>query len=48
MMIENKMAFPLLAIFIVAMIGMPYAFAETTSVNIPQGTSVPGCEATNE
>lgn len=48
MMIQSKMGFPLLAIFIVAMIGMPYAFAETISVNIPQGTSVPGCEATNE
>jgi len=30
------------------MMGMPYAFAETTSVTIPQGTSVPGCETTNE
>ena len=37
-----------MAVFIIAMIGMPHAFAETTSVIIPQGTSVPGCETTNE
>lgn len=28
--------------------GMQPAFAENVSVSIPQGTSVPGCEATNE
>ena len=47
-MIQSKIAFPLMAVFIIAMIGMPHAFAETTSVIIPQGTSVPGCETTNE
>jgi len=48
-MIQSKMGFSLLTVFtIVIMMGMPYAFAETTSVTIPQGTSVPGCETTNE
>ncbi|MGD8708375.1 MAG: PEFG-CTERM sorting domain-containing protein [Nitrosopumilaceae archaeon] len=38
-----------MAVFGIAMtLGMPYAFAETVTVSVPQGTSVPGCEATNE
>lgn len=48
MMIQSKIRFPILAVFIIATIGIPYAFAETISVSIPQGTSVPGCETTNE
>ena len=49
MKIQSKFGIPLLAVFTIAiMMGMPYAFAETTSVSIPQGTSVPGCEKTNE
>jgi predicted secreted protein with PEFG-CTERM motif len=49
MKIQNKFVFPLMAIFAIAMtIGMQPAFAETVTVSTPQGTSVPGCEATNE
>jgi len=49
MKIQNKFVFPLLAIFAIAMtIGMQPAFAETVTVSTPQGTSVPGCEVTNE
>ena len=49
MKIQNKTVFPLMAIFVIAMtIGMQPAFAETVTVSTPQGTSVPGCEATNE
>jgi predicted secreted protein with PEFG-CTERM motif len=49
MKMQNKTVFPLMAIFAVAMtIGMQPAFAETVTVSTPQGTSVPGCEATNE
>lgn len=49
MKIQNKTVFPLLAIFAIAMtIGMQPAFAETVTVSTPQGTSVPGCEETNE
>ncbi|HUT06989.1 MAG TPA: plastocyanin/azurin family copper-binding protein, partial [Nitrosopumilaceae archaeon] len=29
-------------------IGVDYSFAENASVSVPQGTSVPGCEITNE
>ena len=49
MKIHNKAVFPLMVIFVIAItLGMPHAFAETTSVSAPQGTSVPGCETTNE
>jgi predicted secreted protein with PEFG-CTERM motif len=49
MKIQSKTAFSLLALFTIAItMGMQPAFAETVSVSIPQGTSVPGCEATNE
>jgi plastocyanin len=49
MKIQNKAVFPLMAIFTIAMtIGMQPAFAETVTVSTPQGTSVPGCEETNE
>jgi predicted secreted protein with PEFG-CTERM motif len=49
MKMQNKTVFPLMAIFTVAItIGMQPAFAETVTVSTPQGTSVPGCEATNE
>ncbi len=49
MKIQNKTVFPLMAIFVIAMtIGMQPAFAETVTVSTPAGTSVPGCEETNE
>ncbi len=49
MKIQSKVAFPLLAVFAIAMtMGMPHAFADVATVSVPQGTSVPGCEATNE
>ena len=49
MKIQNKTVFPFMAIFTIAMaIGMQPAFAETVTVSTPQGTSVPGCEETNE
>ncbi|MDH3394929.1 MAG: PEFG-CTERM sorting domain-containing protein [Nitrosopumilus sp.] len=32
----------------IIMTTMPYASAEQVSVSVPQGTSVPGCEGTNE
>jgi predicted secreted protein with PEFG-CTERM motif len=49
MKIQSKVVFPLMAVFAIAMtLGMPHAFAETISVSTPQGTSVPGCETTNE
>jgi predicted secreted protein with PEFG-CTERM motif len=38
-----------LAVFTIAMtLGISNAFAEVATVSTPQGTSVPGCEATNE
>jgi len=49
MKIQSKTAFSLVALFTIAItMGMQSAFAETVSVSVPQGTSVPGCEATNE
>ncbi|MFQ5439866.1 MAG: PEFG-CTERM sorting domain-containing protein [Nitrosopumilaceae archaeon] len=49
MKIQSKTAFSLMALFTIAMtMGMQSAFAETVSVSTPQGTSVPGCETTNE
>ncbi len=49
MKIQNKTVFPLMAIFAIVMtIGMQPAFAETVTVSTPEGTSVPGCEETNE
>jgi predicted secreted protein with PEFG-CTERM motif len=40
---------PIIAIFGIAMmVSIPLAFAEDASVRIPPGTSVPGCEKTNE
>ena len=49
MKIQSKTTFSLLALLSLAVImGMQPAFAESVSVSIPQGTSVPGCEATNE
>ena len=46
---QSKVTFPLLAVFAIAMtMGMPHAFADVATVSVPQGTSVPGCEATNE
>ena len=48
MNIHSKVVFSM-AVFGIAMtLGIPYAFAETVTVSIPQGTSVPGCEATND
>jgi predicted secreted protein with PEFG-CTERM motif len=49
MKIQGKTVFPLMTIFtIVMMFSMSSAFAESVSVSAPQGTSVPGCETTNE
>lgn len=49
MKLHSKTTFPVLGIFAIAlMISVPQAFAENVSVSVPQGTSVPGCEATNE
>jgi len=46
---QNMKVFPLMVFFVIAItLSMPNAFAETSSVDIPQGTSVPGCETTNE
>ena len=43
------MVFLIMTVLAIVMIfGSPNAFAETTSISIPQGTSVPGCEKTNE
>jgi len=48
MNIHSKVVFSM-AVFGIAMtLGIPYAFAETVTVSIPQGTSVPGCEDTND
>jgi predicted secreted protein with PEFG-CTERM motif len=49
MKIQTKTVFPIMAVFVTAMmLSVPQAFAETVTVSTPQGTSVPGCEATNE
>ena len=49
MKIQTKTVFPIMAVFVTAMmLSMTQAFAETVTVSTPQGTSVPGCEATNE
>ncbi|MFZ8937973.1 MAG: cupredoxin domain-containing protein [Nitrosopumilaceae archaeon] len=49
MKMHSKPIFSLLAVFTIAMtLGMSNAFAEVATVSVPQGTSVPGCEATNE
>ena len=49
MKMNSKSVFSLLAVFTIAMtLGMSNAFAEVATVSTPQGTSVPGCEATNE
>jgi predicted secreted protein with PEFG-CTERM motif len=51
MKIQSKNVFPILAVFVTAvMLSTTPAFADhaTASVSVPQGTSVPGCEATNE
>ena len=49
MKIQSKTAFSLVALFTIAItMGMQPAFAETVTVSTPQGTSVPGCEETNE
>ncbi len=49
MKIQSKVGFPLLVVFAITMtMGMTNAFAEVATVSAPQGTSVPGCEATNE
>ena len=45
----QKGVIPIMAILGIAMMmSLPLAFAENTSVRIPPGTSVPGCEKTNE
>jgi plastocyanin len=49
MKMHSKPVFSLLAVFTIAMtLGISNAFAEVATVSTPQGTSVPGCEATNE
>lgn len=51
MKIQSKTVFPIMVVFVTAiMLSVPPAFADhaTASVSTPQGTSVPGCEATNE
>lgn len=49
MKIQSKVVFPLLAVFAIAVtLGMPYTYAEVATVSVPQGTSVPGCEETDE
>ena len=51
MKIQSKTVFLIMAVFVTAiMLSVPPAFADhaTASVSTPQGTSVPGCEATNE
>ena len=48
MNIRSKAVFSMTVFGIVMALGMPYAFAETVTVSAPQGTSVPGCEATDE
>lgn len=49
MKIQSKVVFPLMAVFAIAMtLGIPHAYAEVATVSVPQGTSVPGCEETNE
>jgi predicted secreted protein with PEFG-CTERM motif len=49
MKIHSKTVFSLMAFFAIAMLlSIPNVFAESMSVSIPQGTSVPGCEETNE
>ena len=51
MKIQSKTVFPIMTVFVTAiMLSIPPAFADhpTASVSTPQGTSVPGCEATNE
>jgi predicted secreted protein with PEFG-CTERM motif len=49
MKIQIKTVFQLMVVFtMVIMLSIPNAFGETASVSVPQGTSVPGCETTNE
>ena len=51
MKMHTKTVFPLMAVFATAiMLSAPPAFADhaTASVSVPVGTSVPGCEETNE
>jgi len=49
MKIQNKAVFPTTSFFVIAlMLSMPQVFAEDVNVSTPQGTSVPGCETSNE
>jgi predicted secreted protein with PEFG-CTERM motif len=49
MKIQNKTVFPVIAVFAIAMtLAIQPAFAENVSVNIPAGSSTPGCEKTSE
>ncbi len=50
-MIQSTTVFPILAVFVAAiMLIIPPVFADhaTANVSVPEGTSVPGCEAGNE
>ncbi|HUU48382.1 MAG TPA: PEFG-CTERM sorting domain-containing protein [Nitrosopumilaceae archaeon] len=49
MKIQRKIVFPLMIVFATSiMMSIPPAFAENANISTPQGTSVPGCETTNE
>jgi predicted secreted protein with PEFG-CTERM motif len=49
MKIQTKIVFPLMIVFVTTiMLSVTPAFADNANVSVPQGTSVPGCETTNE
>jgi len=49
MKIQTKTVFPLMIVFVTTiMLSITPAFAEPVIVSTPEGTSVPGCEETNE
>ena len=49
MKIQTKTVFPLMIVFVTTiMLSVTPAFADSANVSVPQGTSVPGCEKTNE
>ena len=49
MKIQTKTVFPLMIVFVTTiMLSITPAFAEPVMVSTPEGTSVPGCEETNE
>jgi len=49
MKIQRKIVFPIMIVFAtIIMMNISPAFAENVNISTPQGTSVPGCETTNE